>query len=354
MGGTAVSTAAVSGYHDRLVKWCRRALCCALGIPWLPQTLLVPVRRPRTHPDDIGYVVEAQRPGTGAITGEPRLVTAPDARPQPGPPDVSGDGVFPREAAYPRCHLPTIHRGDPAAGRHAAALGMSFPGLPHVLPSSIFQLGGLGGLPAEEYLSGSARVAAFAAHGSHYQRWEAPAPDGERPRQSGALRRNCVRRLRAWHSARDIASSAWVFSTHTISAPLSPISTAGGIASGDCQRSGFWESLLPCSIRGGPCTPVGTVLDLLRGAAGSGATGHYLRTTDPYDDIYLTLFSHGIESIGIAPIAAGVRCWRTPGGTVVFSVSTRRPSRAILRCLSATTPPCDGCWLLPHRRRRCR
>jgi hypothetical protein len=36
-------------------------LCCALGIPWLPQTLLVPVRRPHTHPDDIGYVVEATR-----------------------------------------------------------------------------------------------------------------------------------------------------------------------------------------------------------------------------------------------------------------------------------------------------
>ena len=34
---------------------------------------------------------------------------------------------------------------------------------------------------------------------------------------------------------------------------------------------------------------------------------HYLNTTDPYDDIYLTLFSHGIESIGIAPIAR----WRS-------------------------------------------
>ena len=49
-------------------------LCAALGIPWLPQTVLIPVHHDRVHPDEFRYALEAFRPAaTRLLEANPSL-----------------------------------------------------------------------------------------------------------------------------------------------------------------------------------------------------------------------------------------------------------------------------------------
>jgi hypothetical protein len=286
-------------------------LCCALGIPWLPQTLLVPVRRPRTHPDDIGYVVEATRDLAQAL-----LQANPDLQLHQMH-DPNQDRLMCQEMAYFRVKRRTLGATYQQFIEDTLLPGGTLLLLECQLPwpttqlaeRHIFQLGGLGGLPAEEYLSGSKCVAAFLrCMGSPYQRWAPPAPDGERPEaewgfvpelreavESLAHRKGYrIRRLsfqhpqdfspfvadlyRWWYGQQGVPGQRLLGESFALLDPWWPLHT-GSVP--------YWAFFA--------VEPAAAQLE------------HYLRTTDPYDDIYLTLFSHGIESIGIAPVAR----WRS-------------------------------------------
>jgi hypothetical protein len=286
-------------------------LCCALGIPWLPQTLLVPVRRPRTHPDDIGYVVEATRD-----LAQELLQANPDLQLHQMH-DPNQDRLMCQEMAYFRVKRRTLGATYQQFIEDTLLPGGTLLLLECQLPwpttqlaeRHIFQLGGLGGLPAEEYLSGSARVAAFLRRmGSAYQRWAPPAPDGERPeaewgfvpelreaveslarRQGYRIQRLILQHpqdfspfvadlYRWWYGQHGVPGQRLLGESFALLDPWWPLHT-GSVP--------YWTFFA--------VEPAAAQLE------------HYLRTTTPYDDIYLTLFSHGIESIGIAPVAR----WRS-------------------------------------------
>jgi hypothetical protein len=286
-------------------------LCCALGIPWLPQTLLVPVRRPRTHPDDIGYVVEATRDlAQELLQANPDLLLHQMH-------DPNQDRLMCQEMAYFRVKRRALGATYQQFIEETLLPGGTLLLLECHLPwpttqlaeRHVFQLGGLGGLPAEEYLSGSKRVAAFLRRmGSPYQRWAPPAPDGERPeaewgfapelreavaslarRQGYRLQRLSFQHpqdfspfvadlYRWWYGQQGVPGQRLVGESFALLDPWWPLHT-GSVP--------YWTFFA--------VEPAAAQLE------------HYLRTTEPYDDIYLTLFSHGIESIGIAPVAR----WRS-------------------------------------------
>jgi hypothetical protein len=286
-------------------------LCCALGIPWLPQTLLVPVRRQRAHPDDIGYVVEASRGAAQVL-----LQANPDLQLHQMH-DPNQDRLMCQEMAYFRVKRRTLGTAYqqfieetllPGGTLLLLECQLTWP-TTQLAERHIFQLGGLGGLPAEEYIAGSERVADFLHRmGSHYQRWEPPAPDGERSeaewgfasglreavenlarRQGYRIRRLSFQHpqdfspfvadlYRWWYRQQGLPAQRLLGESFALLDPWWPLHTAS--------------------------VPYWTFFTVQPAAA---QLEHYLRMSEPYDDVYLTLFSHGIESIGIAPIAR----WRS-------------------------------------------
>lgn len=154
-------------------------LCAATGIPWLPQTFLVPVRR-RADPDD--------------CQTDMRLATAESARllaQQPGLQihqmhDPNQDRLMVRHIAYFRLKMRTLTDAYRAYLRRTLAPGgtilivdtrLRWPatrrGQRHV-----YQQGAVGGLAPQEYVDGSPRVARFLAdQRSGARRWRFPPVD---------------------------------------------------------------------------------------------------------------------------------------------------------------------------------
>jgi hypothetical protein len=168
----------------------------------------------------------------------------------------------------------------------------------------IFQPGAVGGALSEEYLHGGPRVEAYLArYGAPRESWAAPVPDGERPEAEWGfetalhedqerLARRCgyrVRRLlfadpeflsalvadlyRRWYHLRGLEANRLLVESFILMEPWWALGT-GAVP--------FWMT---------PNT-----------APSADRLGHYQKAAKPYDEIYLKLFSHGVDSIGLVPI----------------------------------------------------
>src|SRR5262245_40981184 len=159
-------------------------LCCALDAPWLPQTLLVPVRRAGVDLDDIPAIAAAtMQPARELLQANPELALYQMH-------DPNQDRLMSRIMAYFR-----VKRLDLGATYAQFIVDTLAPGGTLVLlecrlpapaarlgPRHLFQTGGLGDIPLEEYVSGSDRIEAYLRReGSSRTRWDAPTPQGERP-----------------------------------------------------------------------------------------------------------------------------------------------------------------------------
>jgi hypothetical protein len=65
----------------------------------------------------------------------------------------------------------------------------------------------------------------------------------------------------------------------------------------------------------------------------------YLDHRPPFAELHLTLFAHGVESVGLARSSAGGRSWPGPPARAGSPGSTSAPILAISPALSATTGP---------------
>jgi hypothetical protein len=281
-------------------------LCCALGIPWLPQTLLLPVRRSHVHGDEMRQIVDAtRRPAHALLQANPDLQLHQMH-------DPNQDRLMSQEMAYFR--IKRLRLGEtytrfleetllPGGTLLLVECQLTWP-TNHVAERHVFQAGGLGGISPEEYLYGSEQVAAFLRdHGSHRQHWEPPAPDGERPEAEWgfepALREDVeelarrrgyrVQRIgfhhpqdmsplvadfyRWWYRQRGLPAQRLLAESFILLEPWWVLRT-GSVP--------YWSFF--------PVQPAAASME------------QYLATRDPYDDIRIILFSHGIESIGVAPI----------------------------------------------------
>jgi hypothetical protein len=158
-------------------------LAAMLGAPWLPQTVLVASRR-RMHPDEMKQDL---RWGMRHI--RPVLDANPDLQAHQMH-DPLQDRLMVSRMAYFRMKRLRLGRkyrrfieAQLAPGGTLIIVDCKFAWpVKRAGERHVFQVGGLGGIEAWEYLKGSPRIAEFLKReGSSYTRWETDEPDADMP-----------------------------------------------------------------------------------------------------------------------------------------------------------------------------
>jgi hypothetical protein len=159
-------------------------LGAALGIPWLPQTLLLPVRQRGVHPDEPADDLEAMvDPARVLLAANPDLVLHHMH-------DANQDRLMIQRMTYfrvKRLRLGAAYQQfladtlAPGGIIFLVECTLSWP-TTRVGERHVFQQGALGGATVSEAHQGSERVADYLRrYGSHRRRWDPPPPDADRP-----------------------------------------------------------------------------------------------------------------------------------------------------------------------------
>jgi hypothetical protein len=279
-------------------------LAAAVGAPWLPQTVLIPVRRRGGHPDDPAASLRAsRRAGQDLADAAPDLVLHHMHDPNQDRLMIAGMSYF--RVKFRR--LPAAYREflreclAPDATLVVSDCGLRWP-TTRAGERHLFQHGAFGGIGAAEFHEGGDRVAGFLARdGSPFRAWRAPPPDGESPEAE-------------WGFDPALLDDLGGFRTHRLAFP-EPQSLSAAVA--DLYRDWYRR-------RGVPDTRLFASCFLLMEPWWTLRTGsvpywlafntdpanrrllEYLDGAAPYDEIRLTLFSNGVRALGQAPIPA----WR--------------------------------------------
>jgi hypothetical protein len=280
-------------------------LWAALGIPWLPQTFLIPVRA-RVDPDQPRQSLE-----WGRLHGKSLLAANPDLQLHHMH-DANQDRLMIRYMQYfrvKRRHLgKTFTRFledvlEPGATLFLVECELSWP-TTRVGERHVFQHGALGGATPEEYLDGSARLEAYLRrYRVERRRWDSPRPDGSSPEAEWGFEptlRDDVERLARRHGWR---VRRLVFDQPEDLSPLVAELYRGWYRErGLDSRRLLVESFVllePWLTLSTGATPFWMVFNKEPSLA---AVEQYIRSADPFDEIYLTLFSHGVDSVGLPSI----------------------------------------------------
>lgn len=280
-------------------------LAALLGVPWLPQTFLIPVRR-SLAPDAATADMEwGEEPGR-ALLSENSDVRLHHMH------DPNQDRLTVEELAYFRFKIRRLGAAYRRFLRKTLAPGgtVILFECSHHWPTTrvgdrhVFQFGGLGGLGPEEYFEGSDRVASFlSGEGTTRERWDPPEPDERAPEAEWgfepALREDVVdvtdrlelrlHRL-AVEDPRELSG---------LVADLYRQQYAGrGLDTGRLFVENFTLVEPWWAFRTGS---VPFWLPFNANAAVESLNA-YLDDADDYEEIYLTLFSNGVEAAGQASI----------------------------------------------------
>jgi hypothetical protein len=276
------------------------------GIPWLPQTFLVPIRHRRLDPDEpktaIAELAQARADFVAANPG----VAVHHMH------DANQDRLMIRLMGYFRYK----YRALPAAYAEFLRDCLEPGGTVLVVdcaeqwPTSdvgtrqLFQHGAVGDATPDEYAVGGERVAAFLAeNGSRRRSWDAPEPDAHSPEAEWGFDAALLP-----HLEQLCATEGW--SLERLRFPRAD-ALSGPVS--DLYRSWYAEQGVPSSrLLAGCFALMDAHLPLARGLvpywtlfgtrAAQSTLDEYLRQADPYDEIHLGLFSHGTHSIGYARI----------------------------------------------------
>src|SRR5712692_8090186 len=250
-------------------------LWAALGIPWLPQTFLVPVARSGVRPDEPREEIRWAEPHAELVLGRNPDLELHHMH------DPVQDRLMVQRMSYFRFKRRTLGPAYERFLRECLKPGGTIIVMECGLPwpttrrgdRYVFQFGALGGSNAEEMMHGGERVEAYLRrHKSDRIRWEPPPPNGTSPEAewgfAPALGEDVERfaRLHGYRVERVVDSFILMepyWTTRTRSVP-------------------FW---------------------MVFNTEGSfGALDDYLRQARPFDELLITLFSHGVDSIGLVPI----------------------------------------------------
>jgi hypothetical protein len=281
-------------------------LAAALGAPWLPQTLLLAVRHGGLDPDDPAADMRAMMPaGRALLEGNPDLALHHMH-------DPVQDRLMIARMTYFRVkflRLPGAYRAfldsclAPGGTVVLVDCTLSWP-TTTVGDRHVFQFGAPGGVARDEFREGGPRVARFLREqGSDRDGWRPPAADGTSPEAEWGFAEPLARDVTAVAADRGARLERLRFEEPEDLSPL----IAGlfrdwyaglGRPDGRLLVSSFLLMDPVLAMRTGSVpywALFGTrpSLDRLTG---------YLSRAAGYDDIRLTIFPHGVESIGLPGI----------------------------------------------------
>ncbi|GAA5037844.1 hypothetical protein HNP84_003211 [Thermocatellispora tengchongensis] len=279
-------------------------LAAALAAPWLPQTLLIPVRRHGVHPDEPREDLRRTRAAGEALTAaNPDLVLHQMH-------DANQDRLMIAGMSYFRVkwrRLPEAYRRylernlAPGGTLVVADCGLRWP-VTRIGPRHVFQHGALGGATPREYHEGGPRVADYLRrYGSPHRRWDYPPVDEESPEAEWGFEPALLPDLEEL-----AARNGWRLARMGFAAPedLSPVVA-------DLYRAWYRRRGLPAdrllaecflllepywTLRSGS-VPYWLVFNTEPSCAGLAG---YVDRAGPFAEIRLMLFSHGVESVGLA------------------------------------------------------
>jgi hypothetical protein len=261
-------------------------LAAACGIPWLPQTMLVPVRRPGADPADYRGAADFGLRHAYRLLDDNPGVQLHHMH------DASQDELSASQMAYFRVkwhRLPEAYRRflegslRPGAPVLVARDTSTWP-VTRYSDRHVFQVGARGGMAAEQYLEEPG----------------VPAPDGTAPEAEWGFAEPLLGSLRAWAESTQhpVVEIAYGHPQHPASAVADTMRTWLRERGDPAQRllvSSFivhdpWRTITTGSVPFWTYFPV-------TGAADDLAA--YLDAST-YDDIDIMLFSHGVSSRGLA------------------------------------------------------
>lgn len=281
-------------------------LAAALGAPWLPQTFLIPVRQLR---------VDVDRPKLALEFGRehgPRLLEAnPDLQLHQMH-DPNQDRLMAQRMAYFRVKLGRLgeayerflrDRLEPGGSIILVDCRHAWP-TTRVGPRHVFQFGGSGGATAKEYLEGSPAIERWLERvGSDRRRWDPPAPDDESPEAEWGFEEGMRADVKLVAAECGYRVLRIVFDE-----PQDPTALVAELYRWWYRRRGLeanrllvesfilmdpWWTLRLGAVPFWAKFNVQSSVEALEG---------YLDHAEPYDEINLMLFSHGVSSYGLASI----------------------------------------------------
>jgi hypothetical protein len=279
-------------------------LYAALGIPWLPQTLLVPVRE-KVDPDDPMAALESS-----TEHGRRMMEANPDLQLHHMH-DANQDRLMVRVLTYFRVKRRTLGEGYERFLRQRLEPGGTILvvdcrrtwGTTRMGDRHVFQHGALGGATEEEFHHGSERIAEYLErYDSPVREWDGPEPDTTSPEAEWGFETAMLDDIerfaaehgyqvevlsfdepedpspfvadlyRSWYARRRLPGNRLIVSSFVVMEPHWTMRT-GSVP--------FWMKFnMEPSLE---------------------ALERYLKSTDPYDDIHLMLFQHGVEAAGLPP-----------------------------------------------------
>ncbi len=281
-------------------------LYAALGIPWLPQTFLIPVRKPRIHKDIPKKTMDWAFPyGEELLKNNPHIQLHHMT-------DPNQDRLHLDYITYFRVKKTRL---DPIYEKFIREKLMpggkllvidcqySWPTV-RLSDRQVFQFGGSGGLMPDEYYSGSNRIIDFLRReNSPYYTWDAPQPDGESPEAEWGFASGLLEDIRNFASTQYFQVEQITFDDPHAPSPM--------VA--DLYREWYRQRKIPANKLLIECFAIHEPFWTLKTGAvpywmvfntdhSANAVESYLQSVHPYDDIYMMLLSHGADSLGLTPI----------------------------------------------------
>ncbi|WP_440770672.1 hypothetical protein [Natronorubrum sp. DTA28] len=278
-------------------------LAAMLGVPYLPQTFLVPVRRD-VDPDAIREDVQ-----WGVEHVDPFLENNPDVSVHQMH-DPNQDRLMVQKLAYFRTKSRTLGDAyedfiDTVLSSDGTIISLEceydWPKI-ELGDRHSFQVGGLGGLSPEEYYEGSDKVVNFLARqDAGIREWDVPETDGRLPEAEWgfetALRADLERvadergydlRRLSFDDPRDLSPFVADWYRERYAERDRPVER---LLVQSFALVEPWWTIRTGSIPYWAAFNTESDADFLE---------DYLHDTDPYDEVRATLFGHGVESAGLA------------------------------------------------------
>jgi hypothetical protein len=281
----------------------------ALGVPWLPQTFLCPVRAPFSDPDDAraGFD-DGLRPVDALLHADPRIAVHHMQDPNQDRLMLSAMSYFRLKLrALPLAYREFLLRSlAPNATIHISRCTRDWP-VTRTGDRSFYQFGALGGATEDEYFNGGPRVARYLArYGVKRTHWDPPAPTQRAPEAEWGYDEALTASIVALAKEKNWRVVEWRF------AEPEAFSFATADLYRDWYRSMGIESrrlVVDSFLLMDPYTTLrlrAIPFWLVFCTDPSAQTLRRFLDGASFDDIDMMLFSHGTESVGLT----GIREWR--------------------------------------------